>query len=260
MRNVLILLPPSEGKSSPPVGPRLDLSALSFPTLTATRRRVLTALVRLCRGSADTAAGVLGLGPTQLGEIATDARLRSAPCAPAIDVYSGVLFDALDPGALSPSARRQMDDRVVIASALWGLVRPSDPIPAYRLSGSASLPELGTIARTWRDVLPPVIESRDGLIVDLRSSAYVSLGPLPRAVAARAATVRVLQEHDGRRTVVSHSNKATKGRIARSLVQGRRAVGGVDDLADMLVDAGFRIELAHEQGSPAIVDVIVDRP
>ena len=49
LRNVLILLPPSEGKSAALEGPAVDLSALSFPALTATRTAVLTALVDMCQ-------------------------------------------------------------------------------------------------------------------------------------------------------------------------------------------------------------------
>jgi uncharacterized protein len=47
---VLILLPPSEGKTPARRGKSLDLATLAFPELTAPRRAVLDALVDLYRG------------------------------------------------------------------------------------------------------------------------------------------------------------------------------------------------------------------
>ncbi|MBI1349862.1 MAG: peroxide stress protein YaaA [Actinomycetales bacterium] len=255
---MLILLPPSEGKSSPVCGPRLDLTSLSFPSLTPSRRTALGALTRLCRADVDEAAAVLGLGPTQRGEVGVNARLRREPCAPAIEVYTGVLYEALDASSLSPRARLRLDDSVAISSALWGLVRTTDLIPAYRLSGSVRLPRIGALSTVWRDPIGAVLTDADGLLLDLRSSAYASLGPVPRSAASRSATVRVLTERDGRRTVVSHSNKATKGHIVRALVKARRSPQDVDDLAHELVRAGFRVEIAAgKPRSPVTLDVIL---
>ena len=39
---------------------------------------------------------------------------------------------------------------MAVTSALFGLVRPGDRIPAYRLSGDVSLPGLGPVAGVWR--------------------------------------------------------------------------------------------------------------
>lgn len=254
-----MLLPPSEGKCAAESGPTLDLAALSFPSLTVTRRSVLSHLVTLCRGDASEAMATLGLGPTQRGEIGANARLRREPCAPAIEVYTGVLYEALDAGSLTERARQRLHDHVAIASALWGLVRPTDLIPSYRLSGGATLPGLGPLSATWRAPLEKVLSGTDGLVVDLRSSAYVGLGPLPPAVAERAATVRVLTERAGRRTVVSHNNKATKGRAVRALLQARRTPTDAVALAGTLDTAGFRVEHAPgRSGRADVIDVIVD--
>ena len=78
---MLILLPPSEGKSAPRRGRPLRLDDLSFPALYDARGTMLDALTGLCRGDAHAAAGVLGLGTTQLDEVARNAALREAPTA-----------------------------------------------------------------------------------------------------------------------------------------------------------------------------------
>jgi uncharacterized protein len=261
LRNVFILLPPSEGKSAPPSGPPVDLAALSFPSLTKTRRQVLTALIRVCRADPQEAAAVLGLGPTQSDEVVANRGLRRRPSGPAITVYSGVLYEALDQATMSPRTRGRLQKHVAISSALWGLVRPDDLIPAYRLSGGVTLPGVGPLTSAWRSPVSATVEAADALIVDLRSSTYAALGPVPRSVADRTVTVRVLQERGGKRTVVSHSNKATKGRIVRSLLDSRRTPVDPDALRAELVRADYRVEQgATRPGRPAVLDVIVDQP
>lgn len=259
LRNVLILLPPSEGKSAALAGPTVDPTGLSFPALTPTREAVLTALIDLCRGDVDVAATTLGLGPTQRGEVGANTRLRKEPCAPSIDVYTGVLYEALDYASLSPTARRRADEQVAIASALWGLVRPQDLIPSYRLSASSTLPGLGTLASAWKGPVSAELDRVDGLIVDLRSSGYTALGPVPESAAERAVTVRVLQERGGKRTVVSHFNKATKGRMVRALMSSRRTPRTPTAFAQALDALGFRVETQpSRKARPVSIDVIVD--
>ena len=92
-----------------------------------------------------------------------------------------MLYEALDYAGLTAAGRRRADEQVAIASALWGLVRPTDLIPAYRLSAGTALPGLGPLARAWRDPVSSAIAAVDGLIVDLRSGGYVALGPVPRS-------------------------------------------------------------------------------
>lgn len=239
---MLILLPPSEGKTAPTDGPTLDLDALSFPRLHRVRDQVSRALVRLA--GTRRAAEVLGLGPTQAEAVETDARLFEVPCAPAGEVYTGVLFGELDLGSLPPAAAARAGAHVAVASALFGMVRVGDPIPAYRLSGTVTLPRLGPVASRWRPVLPKVLDEAvgDGLLVDLRSGTYVALGKPSDALAPRTATVRVLHEQDGRRTVVSHFNKATKGRLVRALLLEGASPTSVEELAATWRDLGWTVE------------------
>ncbi len=241
---MLILLPPSEGKTSPRRGSALDLDALSFPRLTQQRDAVLDGLVNLCSGSTDRAREILGLGPTQDVDIDANRTLRTRPTARAMQVYSGVLFDALDWASLSASARRRGSTRIAITSALWGLVRTSDRIPSYRLSGAVSLPGLGTMPSVWRALVADEIADSSGMIVDLRSGIYRGLGPVPRGAHHRATSIRVLQDRDGQRTVVSHMNKATKGRIVRAMLESDESLDRVDDLRDALSDWGYVVESA----------------
>lgn len=252
-----IVLPPSEGKTAPASGAALDLAGLSFPGLTPVRRTVLKTLVELCRTDPRGAARVLGLGPTQAEEVSANARLRKAPAGPAIDVYSGVLYDALDAATLTAVERRRLQSSVVIASALFGLVTPQDHIPAYRLSGDTTLPGLGPLAGVWRERIATELAAMRGVILDLRSGAYAALGPLPESTWDRALTGRVLLERNGKRSVVSHHNKATKGRIVRGLMQAGAMPRSVDALLASLGDLGYRLEVHEQRAGAPVLDIIV---
>jgi cytoplasmic iron level regulating protein YaaA (DUF328/UPF0246 family) len=240
---VLLLLPPSESKISGGDGPPLDLDGLSFPALTATRRRLVTTLQRLARRQPGRLRAALDLSPRQRDEIRRNASLSTAGTLPALDLYTGVLYEALGYASLRGAARRRANDSVVVASALFGLVRPADRLPSYRLSGSTVLPGLGGLAPVWRPLLEPVLATRDDLVVDLRSGSYAALARAPEAV-----VVRVLREQGGRRSVVSHDNKYTKGRLARVLCEtGATSADEVAEagrsVADVVEVDGRRVDL-----------------
>ena len=256
---MLILLPPSEGKTAPRRGKPLDLGTLALPDLTPAREKVLDALVSLCEGDPLRAAQVLEVPKSQVDLVDLNARVRTAPTARADQVYSGVLYDALSPATLSTAARRRATSRLMVTSSLFGLVGPADRIPAYRLSGDASLPGLGGVAAVWRDALGPPVEAAlgDGLLVDLRSSMYAAFWRPPATLAKRVATVRVLHEVAGKRQVVSHFNKATKGRIVRALFEDGANPRTPARLAGALRDLGWVVEVDATGRTGTRLDVVV---
>ena len=82
------------------------------------------------------------------------------------------------------------------------------------------------------------MESLDDLVVDLRSGAYAALAPVRGAV-----TVEVVGERpDGPRAVVSHANKASRGRVARLLATTTAEPGDAARLVALLRCGGFRAE------------------
>jgi cytoplasmic iron level regulating protein YaaA (DUF328/UPF0246 family) len=240
---VLVLLPPSETKVSGGRGAALDLGVLSMPTLNPGRHTLIGALSAL---SPEAARRALDLGPTQDDELRRNATLWSSPTLPALRRYTGVLFDALDARSFTRAAKAKADARLMIGSALFGAVRATDPIPAYRLSGGSRLPGFSTLAALWRAELPAAIhgEAAGGLIVDLRSGIYRQLGRVPGAL-----TVSVLTEAaDGSRSVVSHFSKHHKGLLARALVTSRAEPDSAGQVARVANRAGLRCEVSgpHE--------------
>ena len=259
---MLVLLPPSEGKTVPLDGPALDFSALTLPALNPARRKVLSALVRLCRSTPAEALEVLGLSPGQASEVQRNKSLRRAPTAPAWQVYTGVLFAALDVEGADPVTQARLADWVLVWSGLWGAVRLTDPIPAYRLSGTVTLPGPGRLASFWREPLRKALAgpTRAGLVLDLRSGTYAASWNGPPE---RTAAIRVVHERGDSRTVASHFNKATKGRLLRALAESDATPETVDELVDALRAVGFRVEPVAEPADgrshrPRTLDVVVD--
>ncbi len=236
---VIVLLPPSETKRAGGDGPPLRLDALSFPALRPTRAALIDELVTLAADPAR-CRRALGLSASQDHEIERNSALYDAPTLPAIHRYTGVLYDALDIESLRGKALSRAHARLAVGSALFGLVRADDPIPAYRLSAASKLPGQPTLASRWRPALEPMLAgiATEELVVDLRSGSYAALGRLPTAV-----NVDVVSEHaDGHRTVVSHFNKAHKGRLARALVASRAEPDDAAKVAAVARRAGMRVE------------------
>jgi hypothetical protein len=210
---VLLLLPPSQGKATPERGRRAGLSTLAFPRLRSARERLIDAV---------------------------DPALRTAPAVPAAELYTGVLFAALGLDDLPW-------DGVLISSALWGVVRPGDRIPAYRLDMSAKPTGIGGLAAYWREPLRAALPDR-GLVLDMRSGSYAAAWQPRRA--AHLAVRGFTEAPDGSRKVITHMAKRVRGGLARMVLQA----GGAEcaeEIAEIAVAGGMRVEL-----SDGLLDVI----
>ncbi|HEX5983986.1 MAG TPA: peroxide stress protein YaaA [Solirubrobacterales bacterium] len=217
---MLVLLPPSEGKARPEAGEPVGLDSLAF-------------------------AAELGGKRAQLLD-AFDPALREAPAAPAAEVYTGVLFKRLELPELPAKARR----RVLIASALWGVVGPDDRIPYYKFPPKTRLEGIGAPAAYWRPALAEALPDEEGeLIVDMRSGAYSSFWKPKRATLL---PVRAFSEENGERKAISHMAKAVRGDVARALLEARKAPADPEAAAAIAESAGFTVELADGN-----LDVIV---
>ena len=133
----------------------------------------------------------------------------TATALPAWRRYTGVVWEHLDPSTLTKAQRR----RIVVVSALLGVVGGEEPVPDHRLKLSVSLPRLGRLDRWWR---PVVTEHLRGLgrgpIVDL----------LPKEHAAAVDWDELRRDREVLRpdlpAVTGHAGKAAKGLLARRLL------------------------------------------
>jgi len=243
---VLLLLPPSETKRDGGSGAPLSLDALSFEELSAPRAQLTRAVVDLA-GDHDAMMRALKLGPRQALEVARNRDLATSATMPAIDRYTGVLYDALDAPSLDESARGFGARTVVVHSALFGLVGALDPLPAYRLSHDSRVPGL-RLKAFWREPLALVLDRTPGLIVDLRSEGYAELGPAPTR--PDSVYVRVVSiDGTGRKRALNHFNKQAKGRFTRAVLEQRPEADAVEELLDWAAGAGFAMQLGEDRGA-----------
>lgn len=253
---MLVLLPPSEGKRAPERGAPVDLGSLAFAQeLTRAREKALEALVRLAGGrQRNRALSLLGLTSGQADELERDAALRSAPAGPAGAVYTGVLYQHLDLASLPDAVIARAHERVLVASALWGVVALDDRIPAYRLSIGARLPSLTRtgLAAYWKPALAQALPDEPGaLVVDMRSGGYAAAWRPKHAtlVEVKASTA------DGR--PISHMAKAVRGTVTRGLLQAQRVATTPEDVATAAQqgDGVGRVEL-HPPARPGGAHVV----
>lgn len=237
----LILLPPSEGKAVGGSGAAWSPGTMHVD-LDGDRDLVIAALLKAMRGAEAPRGALLGVkGRALAAATAANLAIRTAPTLPAIQRYTGVLYDALDAPTLSTAARRRLGRSVLIVSGLWGLVAPADPIPDYKLKMGASLPRLGKLSAWWRDDLTVslVAEARGRTVWDLlpneHAAAWRPPEDLPRC------TVTFLERRpDGSLVVVSHWNKLLKGALVRFLTEHPDA--GPADLGDWRHPSGYRLD------------------
>ncbi|MFM6842147.1 MAG: peroxide stress protein YaaA [Candidatus Planktophila sp.] len=163
----------------------------------------------------------------------------------AMNVYTGVLYQALDWASLSPAAKKRGEAAVAIISAKYGVVRPSSKIESYK-------------AKINNKAMAPIVEAalasvKVPLIVDCRSSTYKTVWKAPVDITVE---IRVSTVVDGVRTVITHMSKKTRGEIARWLLQSRSIPKTPEDLY-AIVSEKYPCALTPSDGvDPWVLEVI----
>lgn len=257
----MILLPPSEGKTDATGKQKLDFKKLSFLELSEQRKDLVAAVIAMANGPVAKTRTALAISAKQDFEIERDQKLLTAPTGPAWSVYTGVLYDAIDIASLSAKAKSKFESENFVVSALFGLISVSDPIPSYRLSGETVVPKIGSLTKFWSESVSQLVADQGQFVIDLRSGNYVKLGPIRKDLADHVVVPRIMQKMPkGAPKVVSHSNKATKGRLVRALAQASKSATSVDQVADLAGKIALDVQVIKptRAGIPWGLDVIVE--
>ena len=249
------LLPPSETKRDGGSGRALSLSSLSFSSLIDARRMVLDALSALSSDEqAATRALRLGAKAAPV-ELARNRAVETSPTMPAIERYTGVLYDALAVRQWGADSRARASEHLIVHSALFGLLVADDQIPAYRLSHDSRLPELALRAH-WAAANSAVLDGLDTPIIDLRSAGYAALGPLPDR--PDAVFVRVVAVgDDGVARALNHFNKKGKGEFVRALLEAGPLPTSIDELCSSSTALGWPLRRTPSDGAARELELVV---
>jgi cytoplasmic iron level regulating protein YaaA (DUF328/UPF0246 family) len=133
---------------------------------------------------------------------------KAANPGAAINVYTGVLYKALDWGSLTSAAQERGQRSLAIISAKYGALKPLDLIAPYKQKINNSL-----MREPVTRVLDAVITD---LIIDCRSSTYKSVWTPPHC---KCVDIKVLTSVDGTKKVITHMSKKTRGEVTRTLLE-----------------------------------------
>lgn len=213
--NVVILLPPSEGKAlGGTAKSRWATPSGAFgKSLNGERKEVVTALVAAKGGG----KALLGVQGTLLARAqSANTHLLGAPTLPAWERYTGVVWDHLDLSTLTAPQRTRAMSSIVVVSGLHGLVAAGDPIPDYRLKMGARLSPMGLLANWWREPLTAALlaYAKTAVVIDLLPNehrAAIEWAHVPQAI-----RVDLVTKSGGR--MGGHNAKAAKGLLARHII------------------------------------------
>ena len=244
---MLFLLPPSECKVEGGSPLSIDLVALTFGGMQPARDLVYEKLVEYSKKTE-------GKTKMRAEHLAQNLEVQTSPIMPAIDRYSGTLYDALhgrglkgtptEFNQLTTDERERAKESVFIQSALFGLIPATNLIPNYRFSAGTKIPGFD-LKKHWSEAHQVIWKRLEGQqIIDLRSNAYAELAPIPEGFNALA--VEVYDKASGK--AMNHFNKKAKGQFVRAYLQGAETLEEMAKAAnlDMKID-GSRLMLFTDQ-------------
>jgi len=235
----LILLPPSEGKASGGEGLPLDLESLSFGEFNKSRALLIKSIEQLSR-KPKAAHKTLGVKGVALDKARTDnADVMSSPTQPAIERYTGVMYEAIDYQSLDDSAKRIFSKSTLIMSGLFGMVRPFDLIPTYKLKMGAKVRLNKSCSTIWKPLITKSLaqSTEADVIWDLLPNEHSAAWDPAKVACDVRFTVKFLEDQGGGQLrTVSHWSKLLKGALIRYLVTNPVEASSASSALELLAD------------------------
>jgi len=162
----VILLPGADDKAKGgnPLAPDMfDYRASNtfnyFSELNPERRALIRAVQEQGEAGTDLDAmlGVAGAAADEAVEI--NRSVFEAPLMAAIERYGpGEMYRAMEFETLPTGAQRRLLENGVVVSGMFGLLRPDDLTPDYRLPIDAVVDDIGAVAAYWREIVSPYLD------------------------------------------------------------------------------------------------------
>ncbi|CAN5499856.1 YaaA family protein [soil metagenome] len=249
--NFAILLPSAEGKKSGgnPLAPdmfdyRTSNTFNYFSELNPERRALINALQAAIESApSDELETVFGVKGDALEEaLKTNRNAFSSPLMAAIDRYGpGVLYRSMEFSALATGAQRRLLENGIIFSGLFGLLRPDDLVPDYKLRMDAKLEGVGKVSHYWRSHISPLLAEtlKDKFVWDLLPAAHRDAWVDEEPYAGRV-EVKFFRDVDGDRKPVTHGVKELRGALVHYIVS--EMANSAEALEDWEAPEGFEMD------------------
>jgi cytoplasmic iron level regulating protein YaaA (DUF328/UPF0246 family) len=175
----------------------------------------------------------------------SEKKLETKSPTAAINVYVGVLYQALGWSNLSAAAKKRGEKSIKIISARYGAIEPMSKIETYKekIDNKKIAPQVSAVLDSVKT----------DLIVDCRSSTYKSVWHAPIDITVE---IHVSTVVDGVRKVVTHMSKKTRGEIAKLLLQSRSIPNSPEDLYAIVSEKYPCALTPPMNGEPWILEVI----
>ena len=218
-----ILIPPSEGKS------KIKPQEIKFEDTNFVFERSVRQVVRLLNLiDNEDLRSIYGTSQekSELFHRQNEDIFKSR-CAPAINRYTGVVYQHLEWESLSKEAKEYMNKNILIFSGLFGMTTPSTLIPDYKLKMNVL-----SLQYHWTPILTEALKDEE-LIFDLLPQVY------RKAYAPNKNTIQIEFKVEGKGNTRSagHFGKAVKGKFIRFLSMNQ--IDNIKDFKDFEYD-GFK--------------------
>ena len=201
------LIPPSEGKSKV-----ISQDVLFSNTNFKFEEHVSYVVTLLQLISDEDLTGVYGTSAEKaLMYHRQNQDIFNSKCVPAIERYTGVVYDHIDWSSLSKKAQEYMNQHIIIFSGLFGLLTPDTLIPDYKLKMNVL-----SLKNLWKPIISESLEGED-IIFDLLPQVH------RKAYTPTKNTIQIdfLVKKQGKTSAAGHFGKAVKGQFIRFLAQNQ---------------------------------------
>ena len=162
---------------------------------------------------------------------------------PAISMFSGEVYRSFDYATLTPKQLALANDRILILSGLYGVLRPLDLVSPYRLEMKTKYnwkKDCSTLYQFWAD-RPSNLLKESPIIVNLASQEYFAALDLQK-INGRIITPLFKEKQNGTLKMVMMYAKNARGKMARFLIQNE--LSDINDLKKFNLD-GYSYDPIH---------------
>ena len=216
---MLILIPPSEGKSSK------NSSNIKFKDTNFIFENEVKAIQKQLSNSDDAELqkiyGVTLQKAKQLNELNLNAMENK--CSYSIERYTGVVYNQIDWQNLSDESKSYFEKNIRIFSGLFGIVTPKTLIPDYKLKMNSL-----SLTKFWFPILTKHL-SKENRIIDLLPQIHSKSYSHENIVRIEFKIIK-----DGKLKSAGHMGKVVKGQFIKFLCETQPK--GLDELDNFTFD------------------------